>query len=76
MDAAELNGSAEANLGGRHDLSFDPVAHHVFGDVFQVQHLSEYRLGAEWSGTEVRGLFHCTCDGEPHYSRLFHTKSL
>lgn len=68
----EVDDAAAANLGGWHGLSFDPAAHHVFRDVLQTQHLSEYRLGAEWSGTEVRDLFHRPRDGEPHYSRLFH----
>lgn len=71
-DFVEVDDAAAANLRGRHGLGFDPATHHVFRDVLQPQHLSEYRLGAKRSGTEVRDLFHRACDGEPHYSRLFH----
>lgn len=55
-DFVEVDDTAATNLGGRHGLGFDPAPHYVFRDVLQAQHLSEYCLGAERSGTEVRDL--------------------
>lgn len=71
-DTVQVHHAATANLGSRDRLGFHPAPHHVFRDVFQAQHLREDRLRAERRGAEVRDLFHSTCDGEPHYSRLFH----
>lgn len=71
-DFVEVDDAAAADLGGRHGLGFNPATHHVFRYVLQAEHLREDRLGAERSSAEVRDFLHRTCDGEPHYSRLFH----
>ena len=75
-DALEVDDAAADDLGGGDGLGLDPAAHHVLGDLFQAEHLGEYRLGAEWSGAEIRNFLSGSGDREPHYSRIFHTKSL
>lgn len=71
-NTVQVHHAATANLGSRDRLGLHPAPHHVFRDVLQAQHLGEDRLRAERRGAEVRDPLHSTCDGEPHYSRLFH----
>lgn len=46
-DAMEVDDATAADLGGEDGLGLGPATHYVLGDLFQAQHLGEYRLGAE-----------------------------
>ncbi len=72
----QVDDAAAADLHGGDGCRLDPAAHHVLGDDFDAQHLGQDELCAERCVAEIGDADGIPFEGEPHYSRLFHTNSL